>query len=53
MEELNYNCDDLSQKHSTLVTQLNESQKIVYDYVISTVNEKKIRSLFCVWPWRN
>ena len=47
-EELNYNCDDLSQEHSVLVTQLNEIQKFVYDCVISTVNEKK-SGLFFVY----
>ena len=50
-EELNYDYHSLEKEHSTLITQLNKSQKDVYDCVINVVNEKK-SGLFFVYGHR-
>ncbi|XP_048422055.1 uncharacterized protein LOC103957413 isoform X1 [Pyrus x bretschneideri] len=40
-EELNYDCEELSKKHTLLKSQLNQGQKLIYNSVIDAVDKKK------------
>ena len=48
-EELNYDCELLREQHSKFVTQLNNCQKEVSDYVIRAIDKKKTSDYFCTW----